>query len=69
MAVFRAWFDDDIAGVAGGSLWFNGMEMSVGDNEIVTPDCRFVVGSNGPFSAEPVSCMDQFIVSAVLEVR
>lgn len=66
MAIFRSWFDGTGADDChGGSAWFNGLSLEMGDGGITTPDCRFI----GPYTATRVSGTPYWSVSAKLEVR
>jgi len=64
LAAFRAWFDDAVAGVAGGAAWFNGLNIALGGG-LTQPDCRFV----GPFTAALINGTLKWQVQAKLEVR
>ncbi len=59
----RDWFDDDVAGIAGGSAWF-AVTLAVGGSVArETTDARF----DGPLKAELVGRI--WRVAATLEVR
>lgn len=64
MAVFRAWFDDDSAGAAGGAAWFSGIDLALGTTGLVSSEVRFT--GVWQASAEPGL---NWSVTARLEVR
>jgi hypothetical protein len=64
MTIFRAWYDDGIDGIAGGTRWFNGLNLAIGSG-LTQPDCRFV----GPFQATLLAGNLLWSVTAKLEVR
>lgn len=63
MATFRAWFEDDVSGAAGGAAWFD-LDIQVGDGGTQNKEVRFV----GPFSASALG-RALWGVTATLEVR
>ena len=62
LATFRAWFEDDVSGIAGGSSWFDVM-LDVGDGAASQQEARF----KGAWKAQRDS--SYWKVTAQLEVR
>lgn len=63
MAVFRAWFDDETTGIAGGASWFS-VTLEVGTGGAVAVEARFVK----MWKASKPAAM-HWDVSAQLEIR
>jgi hypothetical protein len=63
--IFRTWFEDSAAGLAGGVAWFTGMPLAVGSGVQTSLECRF----NGPYEASWVPGATSWTVSATIEVR
>lgn len=63
MSTFRAWFENDSTGAAGGAGWFT-VSLNVGDGGITSKEARF----NGVFKPNLLS-KSVWNVTATLEVR
>ena len=70
--LFRAWFDDDDAGAAGGAGWFS-VSIATGMNTgvvLATQSARFIGGQNGPYQAGMIpGSNNDWEISFKLEVR
>lgn len=63
MAVFRAWFDDETTGIAGGAAWFT-VTLDIGTGSVVSVEARF----SGIWQATKPARL-HWDVTATLEVR
>jgi hypothetical protein len=63
LAIFRAWFEDDATGIAGGAAWFT-IDLPIGTGGVVGVTAHFV----GPFKAVHLVAL-KWMVSAELELR
>ena len=63
-ALFRDWFDDDVAGADGGAAWFT-ISLPVGATGIDSVEAKFA----GIWQSKPISGLLTWEVSATLEVR
>jgi len=63
LVIFRAWFDDGVAGAAGGSAWFT-TSLPTGVGGLTSITARFI----GPFTAPVLSGLS-WNVTAELELR
>lgn len=63
LATFRAWFENDSTGAAGGASWFN-VNLAIGTTGLVAVQARFV----GVYKADHLGALI-WSVSAEVEVR
>ncbi|MDP3831014.1 MAG: hypothetical protein Q8Q47_07070 [Ignavibacteriaceae bacterium] len=63
LTIFRAWFDDDATGAAGGAAWFD-ISLPIGTGGIVSVTAKFV----GVYKANYLPGMN-WLVSGELEIR
>lgn len=63
MNTFRAWFENDTTGAAGGAGWFN-ITLNIGNNGSESVEARFI----GAYTAQ-LSSNDRWLVETSIEVR